>query len=269
MPTPARTHLPIKPVIAASGILDEDSARDNEADIALLRLPAPGLRGTFARAYDLLTRLVTQVGWDDLLRTRSSVFVMEEEYRKHKTSRSVDGSAGQQTPHADGNDEASTRGIRSPGVAQTSEANSGRTGYGDAQLEVSRSPIPTIRISSESDHERESAATQAQANGKVHPPSTIQEENEAGQGENAAEPEVPISHAQTPEPAHTAAEPFPEPAQAVNGDVKGKQKATLKLEDDETAEESELSFSNKRLCERWLDNLFMVLYEVSRGFARS
>ena len=23
------------------------------------------------------------------------------------------------------------------------------------------------------------------------------------------------------------------------------------------------SFSNKRLCERWLDNLFMVLYEVS------
>lgn len=24
------------------------------------------------------------------------------------------------------------------------------------------------------------------------------------------------------------------------------------------------SFSNKRLCERWLDNLFMVLYEVSR-----
>lgn len=26
------------------------------------------------------------------------------------------------------------------------------------------------------------------------------------------------------------------------------------------------SFSNKRLCERWLDNLFMVLYEVCRLF---
>ena len=25
------------------------------------------------------------------------------------------------------------------------------------------------------------------------------------------------------------------------------------------------SFSNKRLCERWLDNLFMVLYEVRGG----
>ncbi|GHJ83853.1 hypothetical protein NliqN6_0255 [Naganishia liquefaciens] len=261
MPTPARTHLPIKPLIAASNILDEDSARDNEADIALLRLPAPGLRGTFARAYDLLTRLVTQVGWDDLLRTRSSVFVMEEEYRKHKTSKSVDGSAGHQTPQTDGQDEASTRAIRSAGTQ--GEASSGRTGYGDAQLEVSRSPIPTIRISSESDHEREKAASQA-SNGKVNPPSTIQEESEvAGQGE--AEPEVPISHAQTPEPAHTAAETFPEPQHAANGDAKGKQKATLKLED-ETAEESELSFSNKRLCERWLDNLFMVLYEDLRVY---
>lgn len=188
----------------------------------MLRLPAPGLRGTFARAYDLLTRLVTQVGWDDLLRTRSSVFVMEEEYRKHKTSRSVDGSAGHQTPQTDAQDEASTRAIRSPGVTQSREESSGRTGYGDAQLEVSKSPIPTIRISTESDHEREKAASQA-ANGKVHPPSTIQEESEgAGQGE--AEPEVPISLAQTPEPAHTAAEAFPEPQHAANGEAKGKQR---------------------------------------------
>lgn len=192
---------------------------------------------------------------------------MEEEYRKHKTSRSVDGSAGHQTPQTDAQDEASTRAIRSPGVTQSREESSGRTGYGDAQLEVSKSPIPTIRISTESDHEREKAASQA-ANGKVHPPSTIQEESEgAGQGE--AEPEVPISLAQTPEPAHTAAEAFPEPQHAANGEAKGKQKVTLKLEEDEAAEESELSFSNKRLCERWLDNLFMVLYEVSLVGSRS
>lgn len=30
MPTPAKTHLPIKKFIAESGILDEDSTRDNE-----------------------------------------------------------------------------------------------------------------------------------------------------------------------------------------------------------------------------------------------
>ena len=29
-----------------------------------------------------------------------------------------------------------------------------------------------------------------------------------------------------------------------------------------SAEESSSTFQSKRLCERWLDNLFMVLYEV-------
>jgi hypothetical protein len=71
MPTPAKTHLPIKKFIADSNILDEDSARDNEADVALLRLPAPGLRGTFAKAYSLLTLLVSKIGWDELLNGRS------------------------------------------------------------------------------------------------------------------------------------------------------------------------------------------------------
>jgi hypothetical protein len=47
-------------------------------------LPAPALHGTFAKAYSLLTRLATKVGWDDLLRFRSAVFVMEEEYRMQK-----------------------------------------------------------------------------------------------------------------------------------------------------------------------------------------
>ncbi len=60
--------------------------RFDQADIALLRLPAPGLRGTFAKAYALLARLVSQIGWDELLKTRSAVFVMEEEYRAQKAS---------------------------------------------------------------------------------------------------------------------------------------------------------------------------------------
>ena len=57
-----------------------------KADVALLRLPAPSLRGTFAKAYALLTLLVAKIGWDELLKCRSSVFVMEEEYRKQKAA---------------------------------------------------------------------------------------------------------------------------------------------------------------------------------------
>lgn len=49
-------------------------------------MPAPSLRGTFAKAYSLLTRLVAKIGWDELLKCRSSVFVMEEEYRMQKAA---------------------------------------------------------------------------------------------------------------------------------------------------------------------------------------
>lgn len=34
MPTPARTHLPVREFIKDSGVLDEDSARDNEVRCA-------------------------------------------------------------------------------------------------------------------------------------------------------------------------------------------------------------------------------------------
>nr|CAG8536422.1 10906_t:CDS:10 [Entrophospora candida] len=87
MPTPAKTHLPIKQDVSNSGVLEDDNDRDNnEADVALLRLPAPSLRGTFAKAYALLTLLVAKIGWDELLKCRSSVFVMEEEYRMQKAA---------------------------------------------------------------------------------------------------------------------------------------------------------------------------------------
>jgi hypothetical protein len=171
MPTPARTHLPVKKFIADSGILDEESARDNEADVALLRLPAPGLRGTFAKAYSLLTLLVSKIGWDELLKTRSVVFVMEEEYRAHKHTASVD---------------------------DTVQARS-----------ATPSDIPTIRISSESNRTPNVVPV------PLEKPETSQGEVEAGD----------------------------------DGDGIS-------------------AFSNKRLCERWLDNLFLVLYEVSVPVAR-
>lgn len=86
IPEAARTHFPIRPLAAQSKLLDEDSANDNEADVALLRLPAPALRGTFASAYGILTKLANKIGWDELLKCRSEVFVMEEEYRTQNPS---------------------------------------------------------------------------------------------------------------------------------------------------------------------------------------
>lgn len=207
MPTPVRTHLPVKKFIADSNILDEESSRDNEADVALLRLPAPGLRGTFAKAYALLAQMVSKIGWDELLKTRSTVFVMEEEYRKHKNAESIDQGAGQGpnrglTPEAGagGDDDASSAGTRSPNDRSRSPSN-----------------IPTIRISSESDR------IAAAANGHVDELETVQEGPELDQQPLAAGTDAPQS---------------PEATQA-------------------EGPEAMSAFSNKRLCERWLDNLFL------------
>eukprot|EP00158_Paraphelidium_tribonemae_P007916 Partr_v1_DN28396_c3_g1_i6_m78452 putative Bud site selection protein len=58
------------------------AARHRDAcDVALFKLKAPFLRGNISRAYSILAKIVHEVGWDQLLMTRSQVFVMEEEYK--------------------------------------------------------------------------------------------------------------------------------------------------------------------------------------------
>ncbi|KAI7891981.1 Chs5p-Arf1p-binding proteins-domain-containing protein [Mucor mucedo] len=160
MPAAARTHLPIKPDIINSGIMEEDSAgRESETDSNISRLPAPALHGTFSKAYSLLTRLANALGWDELLRCRSQVFVMEEEYRMHKAQ--------------EGNRRSMVK-------------------ADDLDQKLKETSI--------------------------------------------AEPKVPEPSVE--KPTQTA--------------------------EDELKEEVSFSFGNKRLCERWLDNLFMVLYEDLR-----
>lgn len=238
MPTPARTHLPVKKFISDSQILDEESARDNEADVALLRLPAPGLRGTFAKAYTLLTLLVSKIGWDELLRTRSMVFVMEEEYRLHKTTASVDmdgGADGQ----GDADDGASTRGVRSPVPPATP------------------SDIPTIRISSEStripQHHARGGSVVGQSSSLNGNGQVIEEEKDGDvegdeeQGDEKSEGGVEVPDLEKPETAQSADD---------SGAAMGMQGE---------GEEVVSAFSNKRLCERWLDNLFLCVPHLLRG----
>ncbi|KAJ3227800.1 hypothetical protein HK099_000054 [Clydaea vesicula] len=96
MPPPARTHLPLKPDTVAKdedikkippgsgSVFDENDPGENEVHPELQRLPSLSLRGTFLKAYSLLIDICNKVGWDELLRHRSAVFVMEEEYRIHR-----------------------------------------------------------------------------------------------------------------------------------------------------------------------------------------
>lgn len=255
MPTPARSHLPMKDFIAASGILDDEanSAHNNDADVALLRLPAPSLRGTFAKAYALLAKLVSQIGWDELLKCRSQVFVMEEEYRMQKAAdpapdspaglsrtNGVNG-AGDDEEEKEGfgplaieedeaDDDASTKALHSETPANAAAPVS------TDNLPTPPSPaIPTIKVSTESDGERERDAIAA--------------------FEDSAEGKASVSGGEVP---------GVEKPQTVHGDPEETPATTTTGAPETSASgvNAPGSFSNKRLCERWLDNLFMVLYEV-------
>ncbi|KAI9296274.1 chaps-domain-containing protein [Neoconidiobolus thromboides FSU 785] len=89
MPTPQRTHFPQKSEAILAYGLEEDPEAEQESSTALSRLPGNALKGTFAKAYKLLTLIASKIGWDELLHHRSSSFVMEEEYRMQKTKEDV------------------------------------------------------------------------------------------------------------------------------------------------------------------------------------
>lgn len=312
--------------------------------MALLRLPAPALRGTFAKAYALLTRLVSQIGWDELLKCRSSVFVMEEEYRMQKATQDVtptserpvdiggeaDGRTGHQVGAAD---DASIQGIapsdgdtdgeavnnvasKAPsaepasheveGGAQKKMVDAGETDSEDEDAQqgtigglratnhpnASSQSIPTIKISSESDHEREKLELQRYMNG--------QKNGEAEEG-TVHEAQAKLSELMEGEPVHVDLPTLERPAQAqagrahertdseaigAMGETNGAIAATgeadaasggveaqgqqqqQQQQQPQQPQETGFSFTNKRLCERWLDNLFMVLYEVSNESGR-
>jgi Chs5-Arf1p-binding protein BUD7/BCH1 len=180
---------------------------------------------------------VAKIGWDELLKTRSAVFVMEEEYRMQKAHTDShppdsatpviheDGSVTMPNLSArDADDNASTKGVRSA----THSPNPSQINGADIP-----NGIPTIRISTESQRET------------IQQPETEQPDIN---GANHADDSV----------KHAAGDSLEKPVQAAAGEPNEESNSPLPSPSHEA-----FSFSNKRLCERWLDNLFMVLYEVS------
>ncbi len=139
MPEPARVLLPVLP----ESMLDEidESQQSYDGDLvhsSLRKLHAAGYKGTFHKAYSLLTEITSKIGWDQLLKVRSQVFVMEEEYRSEKQT----GGAHQPTPSQN----ASTIALHSPspkvnGATPDAPASDG-TGEEDEGEREERSETP-------------------------------------------------------------------------------------------------------------------------------
>jgi hypothetical protein len=85
MPEPRDIHLPTLPETRLDEIDSEPESKYNEqVHPSLLGLRGAQYRGTFKHAYSILTEMTAKIGWDQLLKIRSNVFVMEEEYRSEK-----------------------------------------------------------------------------------------------------------------------------------------------------------------------------------------
>ncbi|KAJ6033733.1 uncharacterized protein N7446_007972 [Penicillium canescens] len=192
MPQPSRIMLPI----LAESILDEiDEGQPKQGDPhdfvhpSLRKIHAAGYQGTFLKAYNLLTKIAAAIGWDQLLKVRSEVFVMEEEYRVERQH------------------------VPKPAQSLGAEIN------GDS-------------------------AEQEDDTGSVNGPSPVQSTEETPNGDGNA------NHGQSP---------LERPEQTVASEV-----VKSGNEDPDPSHAAYTQFRNKRLCERWLDNLFMVLYEDLR-----
>ncbi|KAF9527483.1 chaps family protein [Crepidotus variabilis] len=270
-----KVHLPFTRTIGEI-LPEKHKTEDDDAEPALQRLPAPGLRGTWARAYALLTRLVSQIGWDELLKTRSTVFVMEEEYRMQKAHTDMqhvmkssgnvaatgpESDVGSAVIHEDGtverrssyDDKASTRGVIAPPTP--------KVGPTDAN------GVPEIRISSDSSRrlDGESEVTKVESEegeqlpkkNKGKAKATEEDEDseddddEDDEDEAALNGKAPLNGVKVQSPQ--------QPVQAAAGESE-----TANVNEATVPAQESFSFSNKRLCERWLDNLFMVLYEDLR-----
>lgn len=222
MPEPKDVYLPTLPETRLDEIDSEPESRYSEqVEASLMNLRAANYRGTFKKAYSILTEMTAKIGWDQLLKIRSNVFVMEDEYRteKHdptpsKRGASTDVIRGTPEPTANGD--------------QSDEENGAEVASktGDT-LEPGSSAINGVGES-------------------VEKPTSTVDPVEAKAAEENVSPWSPATLC--PRASSVAS-------------------TNIRTQGDALQPEEHLSrLNNKRLCERWLDSLFMVLYEDLRVY---
>ncbi|KAI1911119.1 bud site selection protein [Ophidiomyces ophidiicola] len=210
MPQPSRILLPVLPESVLDEIDEGQPKAGDPHDIVnpiLRKLHASSYQGTFLKAYSLLTKIAAAIGWDQLLKVRSEVFVMEEEYRVERHA-----GASRTTPN---NNNASTVALHEASTAGSDVNGNEKNDPGLSEEN------PNFKTKDEA----------LETNGNTEEPNYQEVGSEIEKPEQSMASEVVKSGGEDPEVSNTYTQ-----------------------------------FHNKRLCERWLDNLFMVLYEDLRVY---
>ncbi|KAJ1738654.1 bud site selection protein [Coemansia sp. RSA 989] len=311
----------------APGVAEE--AAQNETSF-ILRLAAPTLKGTFAHAYKLLTGIVSTIGWDELLQLRSSVFVMEEEYRNSVgPSVAVDdeeddeddsiplsalkeckkaGSENQQS--ANGKAEITTSEAQTPEIQPDEGTKTGTadSAQGDDQASESNEIKKEAKPEETQDEPEEEDQSNKNESQSAKPKSKKKKKN---RGKKSNVQEVKSQEAESAEPTEQPQDKGPEASkEPTNGpdteqtktsiaelgdqmdevSLSDKDKPVAELtapqiaaretkkqaeeqhpEQDshleaQTSKEQDVPHVRKRLCERWLDNLIMILFDDLRTY---
>ncbi|PKS06693.1 hypothetical protein jhhlp_006767, partial [Lomentospora prolificans] len=218
MPEPKDVYLPTLAATRLDEIDSEPESRFSEqVDPSLLNLRAASYKGTFRLAYNILTEMTAKLGWDQLLKIRSSVFVMEDEYRNEK--------------HDQPNRQSTQPDARNP----------------------STDGLRGSRSSADGDDSEEESETEE----------TVEEAGDAPKTNGDSSPEKPsntIAPAVVKADAENVRQTRPIP------NYLGKTPANHPGNQSDSGDQALSKLNNKRLCERWLDSLFMVLYEDLRVY---
>ncbi|KAG0668257.1 hypothetical protein C6P45_004863 [Maudiozyma exigua] len=85
-PTKMSLHLPLPVDVVLDGVTSlnpQDIQMEHKtADATLVNLASTNLKSTYLLCYKLLTEIAAITGWDDLLKFRAQIFIMENDYQR-------------------------------------------------------------------------------------------------------------------------------------------------------------------------------------------
>ncbi|KAI9730817.1 MAG: hypothetical protein M1834_005535 [Cirrosporium novae-zelandiae] len=239
LPEPTRVVLPIMPETVLDELDDgQPKSIFEEVHSSLRKLHAANYQGTFLRAYSLLTKIAASIGWDQLLKIRSHVFVMEEEYRSEK-----------QTAVSSRNTSTTALRVPSPGIDGNTESAPSENGHDEGKENGEPKEPETPQTNGHA-----VKASTDDGNSVEKPGMTVASETVKAGGEDVLYLSL-LSLAYNPPPPALIKLYRNEATISLT---------SYSLQQHDPSHTSYTQFQNKRLCERWLDNLFMVLYEDLR-----
>jgi len=262
---------------------NDDSIEDKFKDVHpdFLKLPGNRLNGTFKKAYNILIRILNNVGWDNLLQYRSKVFIMEEEYKlniQFKTPESEEKIA---------NKEKQMNKLQIKKRMQSLIRNK--------QMVESTNSLINEKLNKTMKSNEE--AKKEEGDGIITTRITPFSEEVLSDGKGKKKEEEAITEGMSEIKLDDGEDKKEEKEEKVriefdnSENAEKESKVVLKLENEENKTENEenkenneteeddpsnflprmhsyrMALTTKRLCERWLDNMFMVLYEDLRVFS--